>query len=121
MEVSFIGELIDAIFQLIVYGAWIVLISFTLWMAIDAGKQDRFLWIILILGVPAVGSVAYYYTEKKHEYSKKENNHVHTSETEQQHETTPKKLVRRKKKELKPIVDEVGTSLQDKEFIKKMI
>ena len=80
------------------YSAWIILVSFTVWMAIDAGKQDRFWWVVLIIGVPLVGSVAYFYTEKKHEYAKIEPHYIHNGETEQQHEITPKKLVRRKKK-----------------------
>lgn len=97
----FIGVLVSVIVTLIVYSAYIILISFTLWMAVDAAKQDRLWWIVLIIGIPFVGSVVYYYTEKKHEYAKAESHHVHTSETEEQHEQAPKKKVIRKKAESK--------------------
>ncbi len=81
---------------LVVYGAYIFVIAFTLWMAIDAGKQDRFWWLVLIIGIPFVGSSVYFFTEKKHEYAKAEPHHVHESETEAQHEMTPKKRRPRK-------------------------
>ena len=83
------GLIMGAMMTLVTYGAYIVIISFTLWMAIDAGKQDRFWWVVLIVGIPIVGSAAYYFTEKKHEYAKEETHHVHDSETESQHEKTP--------------------------------
>lgn len=83
------GLIMGAIMTLVTYGAYIVIISFTLWMAIDAGKQNRFWWVVLIIGVPIIGSAAYYFTEKKHEYAKEETHHVHDSETESQHEKTP--------------------------------
>ena len=93
--------------MIVVYAAYIVLIAFTIWMMIDAAKQDRFWWIVIILGLPVVGSVVYFYTEKKHEYAKIESHHVHGAQTEAQHETTPKKLVKRKKKEAQPVMEEV--------------
>ena len=84
------GLIAGMIMTLIVYGAYILLISFTVWMSVDAGKQDRYWWIVLIIGVPVIGPAAYYLTEKKHEYAKTESHHIHTGETEKQHESTPK-------------------------------
>ena len=97
----FIGILVSAVITLIVYSAYIILIAFTVWMVVDAAKQDRFWWVVLVVGIPFVGPVAYYYTEKKHEYAKAESHHIHASETEEQHERAPKKKVIRKKTESK--------------------
>jgi hypothetical protein len=49
---------------------YIIALSFMLWMAVDAGKHDRFWWIVLIIALPLVGAVAYFVTEKKHLYKK---------------------------------------------------
>lgn len=49
---------------------YIFSIAFTLWMAIDAGKQDKFWWLLLIIGIPLVGAVIYYFVEKKGDYAK---------------------------------------------------
>lgn len=73
----------------VTYASYVFLIAFTLWMAIDAGKQDRFWWMVLIIGIPFVGGFAYYFTEKKHEYAKASPHHIHDSETESQHENAP--------------------------------
>ena len=93
----FVGLIVSGFITLVVYSAYIIVIAFTIWMAVDAGKQDRFWWIVLIIGVPVIGSAAYYLTEKKHEYVKAEPHHIHTGETETQHEQAPKKKVSRKK------------------------
>jgi len=93
----FVGLLVSGVITIIIYSAYIIVIGFTLWMAVDAAKQDRFWWVVLVIGVPIVGSVAYYYTEKKHEYAKAPVHHIHESETEKEHEVTPKKLAHNKK------------------------
>lgn len=98
MYMLFIGILVEAIITFIVYTSYIILLAFILWMAIDAGKQDRFWWVVFIIGVPIIGCVVYFYTEKKHEYVKAKSRNIHVSETEQQHETSPKKPVRKRKK-----------------------
>lgn len=76
---------------MIVYAAYILVISFTLWMSVDAAKQDRYWWVVLIIGVPIIGSAVYFFTEKKHLYAEAPSHHIHTSETEKEHETSPKK------------------------------
>ena len=83
--------ILEVVMTLIVYGAYIMFFAFTLWMVVDAGKQDRFWWMVLIIGIPFIGSGVYFFTEKKHEYAKAEPHHVHDSETEQQHESAPHK------------------------------
>lgn len=85
------GLLIAAVMTLIVYVAYIILIAYMVWMAVDAAKQDRFWWIVIIVGVPIIGSVAYYFTEKKHVYAVAPSHHIHESETEIEHETSHKK------------------------------
>lgn len=83
-----IATIIGAMMTLITYGAFIIVLSFMAWMVVDAGKQDRFWWVVIILGVPFIGGVVYYFTEKKHEYAKAESHHIHESETEAQHEVS---------------------------------
>lgn len=43
---------------------------FLAWMAIDALKTGRILWLIAILGVPFIGVVIYFFVEKEHDYMK---------------------------------------------------
>lgn len=88
--------LMGMIMTLVVYAAYIFVIAFTLWMVVDAAKQDRFWWVVLIIGIPFVGSGVYFFTEKKHEYAKAESHHIHQSETEAQHESAPHKRKPRK-------------------------
>ena len=90
--------LLGSTVTLIVAVCYIITIAFTVWMMIDAGKQDRFWWLTVIIGVPVIGPAVYYFTEKKHEYRSAPLHYVHTSETEQQHEKTPKKKSSRKVK-----------------------
>ncbi len=85
----FIGLLVGAIVTLIVYIAYMLIIAFTLWMVVDAAKQDRFWWVLICIAVPIIGSAVYYLTEKKHEYAKAESHHIHNSQTELQHEVDP--------------------------------
>lgn len=49
---------------------YVLAASFVLWMLVDAAKQDKIWWIILIVGVPVIGAAVYYFTEKKHDYAK---------------------------------------------------
>lgn len=86
----FFALLFTLLLSAFVYAFYIVLISFTLWMAIDAGKQDRFWWLLLVIGVPIIGPAVYFFTEKKHEYKRAPHMHVERSETEEQHERAPK-------------------------------
>lgn len=83
---------------LVVFGCYIIAISFTVWMVVDAGKQDRFWWLAVIIGVPLIGSAIYYFTEKKHEYVRTTPHHIHDSLNEQQHESSPKKKHHKKNK-----------------------
>ncbi|MCF7843760.1 DUF2834 domain-containing protein [Candidatus Gracilibacteria bacterium] len=94
----FIEFILGAIVTLVVAGCYIIAIAFTVWMMIDAGKQDRFWWLVLIIGVPVIGPAVYYFTEKKHGYYKAPVHHIHNSETEEQHEKSPKKKSVRKSK-----------------------
>lgn len=84
----FIAMITSAIMTLVTYGAFIIILSFMAWMVVDAGKQDRFWWVVIIVGVPFIGGAVYYLTEKKHEYAKAPSHHIHDSQTEAQHETS---------------------------------
>jgi len=52
----------------LLYVAYIFLFAFILWMAVDASKQDKFWWVVLILGMPIVGATVYYFVEKHKDY-----------------------------------------------------
>lgn len=93
-----LGIITGMLIAIIVTVCYIVIIAFTLWMAIDAGKQDRFWWLTLIIGLPVIGPAVYYFTEKKHEYAKLPAHHIHTSETEEQHEVSHRKKKQKKEK-----------------------
>ncbi len=88
MLTLFIMLVVSAIINIIIYGACIIAGSFVIWMIVDAAKQDRFWWVVLILGVPFIGAAVYYLTEKKHEYAKVPSRHIHESQTEAQHEVS---------------------------------
>lgn len=75
--------------MVLTYSSYVLMISSMVWMAVDAAKQDRFWWVVLIVGAPVLGAAVYFLTEKKHEYAKAPVHHVHESETEEQHETAP--------------------------------
>jgi hypothetical protein len=45
--------------------AYIFLISFMLWMVVDAAKNDRFWWIVIMISIPVAGSIIYYLAEKR--------------------------------------------------------
>lgn len=85
------GIIFGTLITLIVIVCYIIAIAFTLWMIVDAGKQDRFWWLTIIIGVPVIGPIAYYFTEKKHEYTRVPAHHIHESLTERQHESSPQK------------------------------
>jgi peptidoglycan/LPS O-acetylase OafA/YrhL len=65
-----IGFLSWAIISFTLYACYVAIFSFTFWMAIDAGKADRFLWIVIIVGVPIIGPATYFFVEKKREYKR---------------------------------------------------
>lgn len=101
-----INFLLMAIMSLVVVFSYVVLIAFTIWMLVDAAKQDRFWWLVVMIMVPVVGSAVYYFTEKKHEYRQAPVHFAHTSETEQQHEKAPKKKHGKKTKKEDIVVKE---------------
>ncbi len=86
----FVSLIFALLLSFFVYALYIVVITFTLWMVVDAGKQDRFWWLLLVIGVPIVGPAVYFFTEKKHEYKRAPHMHVDRGETEEQHERAPK-------------------------------
>lgn len=98
---------VGLIVTLVVIICYILAIAFTVWMAIDAGKQDRFWWLAVIIGVPLIGPAVYYITEKKHQYRQAPIHNIHTSLTEKQHEVAPKKrVVRKSKASIKQVIKE---------------
>lgn len=69
---------------LMAIGVWVcytTVFTFIIWMAIDAGKQDKFFWMIIIIGIPLIGSIVYYFVEKKKDYMTTSGHwgHVHKS------------------------------------------
>lgn len=49
---------------------YVVAAAFILWMLVDAAKQDNFWWLVIILGIPIIGAIMYYFLEKKRDYLK---------------------------------------------------
>ncbi len=89
MIALFFGMMFALLVAMVTYCVYVLVIAFTVWMAVDSAKQDRFWWVVLIIGVPVVGPLVYFFTEKKHEYKRAQVHHVHKSETEEQHEKAP--------------------------------
>lgn len=56
--------------------------AFIVWMVVDAAKQDKFFWVILIAGIPIIGASVYYFVEKKKDYMTTSGHfgHVHAKE-----------------------------------------
>lgn len=79
--VSFAVGLLSAV---LVYVAYIVSVSFMLWMIVDAAKNDKLAWLAIMVALPVVGSVVYFFVEKEHEY-------VHIPELEQEGKKKGKK------------------------------
>ncbi len=67
-SVNVFGVFLDIILQMSVFLFYVVAFSFIFWMAVDAAKQDKFFWLIIIIGVPILGSIVYYFVEKKKDY-----------------------------------------------------
>ena len=65
-----VGFIFGIMVMMVTVVAYILGISFTLWMLVHAAKQDKFWWIVLIVGLPFVGAVVYYFVEKEHDYAK---------------------------------------------------
>ncbi len=49
---------------------YVIAAAFILWMLVDAAKQDNFWWLVIILGIPIIGAIMYYFLEKKRDYVK---------------------------------------------------
>ena len=71
-----LDTLINFLLQAVVVFMFVFVVSFIFWMAIDAAKQDKFWWLMVIVGVPFVGSVVYYFVEHEHDYAKLPKSHI---------------------------------------------
>lgn len=49
---------------------YVISFAFIIWMIIDSGKQDKFWWLFLIIALPLLGAVIYYFVEKREDYLK---------------------------------------------------
>ncbi len=63
---SIVGVLVFAVVNFL----FLLGLSFIFWMAVDAAKGDKYWWVVLILGVPLIGGIVYFFVEKKHDYLK---------------------------------------------------
>lgn len=116
----FLNFIVGSFITFVVVACYLITISFTIWMMIDAGKQDRFWWLTLIVGIPVIGAAVYYFSEKKHEYIKVSPHRLHMSETEEQHEVSPKKKYTKKtKKESIEVVDSVKQEEKIEEVVEQ--
>jgi hypothetical protein len=62
--------LVSLFMMTVVAPVYIFSIAFIVWMVIDSGKQDKFWWLVFIIGIPFVGAVIYFFVEKKGDYAK---------------------------------------------------
>lgn len=65
-----------------VYMFYVIAFAFLVWMAVDAAKQDKFWWLVIVVGLPVLGSIVYYFVEKKKDYMTTTGHlgHVHRKE-----------------------------------------
>lgn len=47
------------------YVLFICFAAFNTWMIVDAARKDKFVWLLVAIGVPFIGAIVYYFTEKK--------------------------------------------------------
>ena len=70
MIFALFGIVVGFVIMTMLYAFYVMAGSFIVWMVVDAAKQDKFWWVVLVIGVPIIGAAAYYFTEKKHDYAK---------------------------------------------------
>lgn len=70
MSSTLIYTLATLLVKFLTYTLYIMVLSFILWMAVDAGKNDKFWWMVVIVGVPGIGAAVYFFVEKKGDYFK---------------------------------------------------
>lgn len=63
---------------------YVLAAAFVIWMSVDAAKQDKFWWLVLVIGLPLIGAIVYYFVEKKGDYMK--TTPVHTEKKEAKEE-----------------------------------
>ena len=65
-----IGSLnvIELFAKISIVGCYILALSFTVWMIVDAAKQDKFWWLVFTISLPFVGALIYFFAEKEHLY-----------------------------------------------------
>jgi hypothetical protein len=66
LDANFVGVLVFAVTNFI----FLLILSFIFWMAVDAAKEDKYWWVVFILGIPVIGGIVYMFVEKKHDYLK---------------------------------------------------
>lgn len=74
----FLGVIVFALLMVL----FVFVSSFVVWMTVDAAKQDKFWWLVLIVGIPFIGAVVYFFVEKEGEYAKIPEIHEEKKETQ---------------------------------------
>ncbi len=64
------SDMLASLTALMLLLAYAFVITFTVWMIVDAAKHDKFWWLFLTISLPFIGAVMYYCTEKKKLYEK---------------------------------------------------
>jgi hypothetical protein len=68
MHAFSIGMVFSLLIVVLILFVYVSIISFMIWMVVDAAKNDKILWVLIIVGLPVVGSIIYYFTEKKEDW-----------------------------------------------------
>ena len=64
------GLIFGVMIMILTVVTYILGISFMVWMLVDSAKQDKFWWVVIIVALPLIGAIVYYFVEKEHEYAK---------------------------------------------------
>lgn len=66
----FISALVGILIMITIILIYVLAVSFIIWMIVDAAKNNKYWWIVLIIGIPVIGAIIYYFVEKKGDYLK---------------------------------------------------
>ena len=66
----FISALVGILIMITIILIYVLAVSLIIWMIVDAAKNNKYWWIVLIIGIPVIGAIIYYFVEKKGDYLK---------------------------------------------------
>lgn len=55
---------------MLTYFVYVIGLSLMIWMIVDAAKSDKYWWVAIMVALPLIGSLIYFFVEKEHDYEK---------------------------------------------------